>query len=509
MRVSNLSTINQYLIRIASTALVLILISLNIVHAQDGDIDVSFAANEYLSLSGSNVTKIALGADGRIVFAGDFQDINDHRTENVAILKNDATIDTSFSTSVLPQNSITALAFQADGKVLIGGRFTSINGVAASSFARLNADGSLDTSFQAIVDGGVNSVDVQNDNKILIAGFFSNVNEVSIQDVARLMPDGSLDTNFNPDRTYNNPKSVRSIRSNKVLLAGAFGVTRLTENGTTDSEFTLPQVSNVEDAVEQEDLKLIIGGSFTSITTDGSATTRNRLARLDADGSLDANYDPDLDNSIESLELFNDGRLAVGGRFDNVGGLASRSFAIIDAMGVSAARQNTIFVDSAAEDMIIDANQQIIIVNSASSRSTENGISRFNVIRYTSEDLVDPALEVQALTDTNVNLNVISQDSEGRTLVAGSFTKVNGVTIPNLVRLTPTGEVDTSFVTPIEDGNRQNSATIAVQADNKVLVSGFLALGGNDRELCLYALMKMVVQTRALIGPVVFLFQMS
>jgi uncharacterized delta-60 repeat protein len=98
---------------------------------------------------------------------------------------------------------VNSIAVQSDGKVLIGGLFTSYNGTSRGYVARLNTDGSLDTGFLATGAGAggltypdVNSIAVQSDGKVLIGGLFTSYNGTSRGYVARLNTDGSLDTGF-------------------------------------------------------------------------------------------------------------------------------------------------------------------------------------------------------------------------------------------------------------------------------------------------------------------------
>ena len=88
---------------------------------------------------------------------------------------------------------------QADGKILVGGYFTTIGGVTRNRIARLNADGSLDTEFNPNANGYVYSIVPQADGKILIGGIFTTVGGVTRNRIARLNADGSLDTAFNPN----------------------------------------------------------------------------------------------------------------------------------------------------------------------------------------------------------------------------------------------------------------------------------------------------------------------
>ena len=92
-----------------------------------------------------------------------------------------------------------SLAVQSDGRVLIGGNFTTVNGVSRNRIARLSADGSLDTTFLNGLAGAtsiVQSIAVQPDGRVLIGGEFTTVNGVSRNRIARLNADGSVDTTF-------------------------------------------------------------------------------------------------------------------------------------------------------------------------------------------------------------------------------------------------------------------------------------------------------------------------
>ncbi len=87
------------------------------------------------------------------------------------------------------------MAVQADGKIVIGGGFISVNGAPRKYIARLNTDGSVDTGFN--IGRGANrpvtAVAVQTDGKIIIAGQFTIVNGVLRNRIARLNADGSVD----------------------------------------------------------------------------------------------------------------------------------------------------------------------------------------------------------------------------------------------------------------------------------------------------------------------------
>ncbi len=100
------------------------------------------------------------------------------------------------------QRSRITLIRQPDGRLLVGGLVGRINGQDCSGVMRLEANGQLDRSFRCAItnapEGRVMSMALQGDGRIVICGFFSVVNGVEVPHIARLNPDGSLDTTFHP-----------------------------------------------------------------------------------------------------------------------------------------------------------------------------------------------------------------------------------------------------------------------------------------------------------------------
>ena len=126
-----------------------------------------------------------------------------------------------------PTNSVNA------GKVVVGGDFTSFGGFARGRIARLNADGSVDTTFDpgTGADGLVRSVTIQLDGKVLLGGAFTNVNGVALTRIARLNNDGSVDATFTPGLGANDSVYAVTLQPDqRILLGGEFsqcsGVTR-------------------------------------------------------------------------------------------------------------------------------------------------------------------------------------------------------------------------------------------------------------------------------------------
>src|SRR5262249_20552779 len=114
---------------------------------------------------------------------------------------------------------------QPDGKVLIGGSFESVNGVARKNIARLNEDGSLDPSFDpgAGADYSVCAILVQTDGRVVLAGGFGRVNNIRSPGLARLNVDGSVDLGFAPQAApVMSGTSLLMEPDGKILAGGTF-----------------------------------------------------------------------------------------------------------------------------------------------------------------------------------------------------------------------------------------------------------------------------------------------
>jgi len=124
-------------------------------------------------------------------------------------------VDLAFALGVSLNLAPRTAALQPDGKILIGGSFLLLNeGQAQFGLARLTATGALDPSFKpGSIDpnGSVQSIVVQPDGRILVGGSFASINGVARNRVARLNADGSLDPTFVP--VYPGTNQVTSSRS--------------------------------------------------------------------------------------------------------------------------------------------------------------------------------------------------------------------------------------------------------------------------------------------------------
>lgn len=447
----------------------------------DGTLDDNFI----LTMAGPgtpSVSSIVPQGDGTILIGGGFNSINGETGHAMARLNADGSLDQFLGDGLKSgAGGVASIAMTGDGKIVVGGGFTKDIGWARNRIARLNADGTLDDSFADGLDGAndrINALAVQSDGKIVIGGIFSAVNGETRNKIARLNSDGSLDHSFGgngvPGYDENAVSAVATQPDGKVIIGGDFRVVdgnarnflaRLHTDGTVDMSFpNAPPGPNgtVVAIAEQTDGKILIGGSFTSIQDE----PRNRIARLMADGILDGNFGQNstgANGTVSTIAVQDDGRILIGGAFTEFTGQTANRIARLNLDGTL----DTTFANglSGANDFVsailIQANDKILI---AGRFSTINGEPRPGLARLNLDGTLDPTFsnEFEPMVAWS-----IAQQSDGRLLIRYSSTPTQ------VARLHADGSVDTSFANPlVEEGLWPTILAFAVQPDDKILIGG-------------------------------------
>ena len=336
---------------------------------------------------------------------------------------------------------VLATAMQPDGKTIIGGQFSSVLGVSRNNIARLNANGTLDTGFDPKTNNNILGVVVQKDGKILICGNFTTLqpngaaSATTRQNVARLNPNGSLDTAFDPKPGGSSPwvNCVAVQVDGKILLGGSFTtlgaggtarsrIARVNADGSLDMGFNPNANGSVHSLAVQEDGKILFGGGFTAV----GATTRNRIARVNADGSLDTDFDPKADNNVNSVAVQADGKILLGGQFtllqpNGANGTARNRIARVNADGSLDMGFNPNATGGGPDSVAVQADGKILLgggftmlqPNGAGSGTERNRIARMNA---------DGSLDTGFDPKANANVNSVAVQTDGKILLGGSFT---------------------------------------------------------------------------------------
>jgi len=142
-----------------------------------------------------------------------FTTYNGAARNRIARLNANGSLDATFNPGAGADNTVYKVAVQPDGKILLAGAFANARSAARSRIARLNADGTLDTTFNpgTGANNTIWSVAIQSDGRIIVSGAFSTFNGAPRVRLARLNADGSLDNSFNVGSGMN-------ARANVILV---------------------------------------------------------------------------------------------------------------------------------------------------------------------------------------------------------------------------------------------------------------------------------------------------
>ena len=317
----------------------------------DYTIDTSFNYNDGTTFS-NIVSEILIQPDQKIL-RRDFNTLIRLNTDG----SNDSTFGGAYWNTT-GQEAIheEVLGLQSDGKIIVGGRFTSFttpNPTIVTStkryIQRLNPNGTLDTTFNSAGTGftattgttsfrGVQDVLVLPDDKILVAGKFSQYNGTVCDNLIRLNADGTIDGTFTIDTTPNDTFGILDIeiQSDGKILVGiisgsgaqqftylgynVYGLFRLNSNGTFDTSFPYNVWSGVTyDIKVLPDDSMYIGGQTGTapLYNSYSGTPVSSLFKLSANGVLDTSFNTGtgFNNTVYDVEINNQDRVLAGGVF--------------------------------------------------------------------------------------------------------------------------------------------------------------------------------------------------
>ncbi len=305
-----------------------------------GSPDTAFIPNPGLD---GDVYSVALQSDGKILAGGNFTHADGASRNRIARYNANAALDLNFQATYSGVNgAVNTVLVQTDGRIFVGGAFTLVNGINRNRLARLLGDGSLDTSFNP-GPGADNTVYAAAETfmggsrQLLVGGSFLNYNSTAHAGLVRLNADGSIDGTFNPSLAVNGTVyaiavyPTNSIQAGKIVIAGEFtvvngvgrnGIARLNPDGTLDNSFLIGTgtTNTVRALAIQLDGRILLGGSFTNF----NGMPLNHIARLNVNGQVDSSFNTGLgtDDSVNAFVLQPDTRIVVVGLFSHANGVS-------------------------------------------------------------------------------------------------------------------------------------------------------------------------------------------
>jgi uncharacterized delta-60 repeat protein len=350
--------------------------------------------------------------------------------------------------------TIQVVVVQPDGKILIGGEFTTLspNGGAAvtrNHIARLNSDGTLDTAFNPNITfrngpafAWVYAIALQADGKILVGGKFEKIGEQPRYDIARLDPVTGAADSWAPNAN----SQVRAIavqRDGKILVGGFFNnenciggktrnyIARLdAKTGAADS--WNPNASGaVRSIAVQADGRVLVGGQFNGPHSIGGQT-RNYIARLDALTGMADSFDPSANNTVYSITVQKDGHVLAGGDFTVIGGQSRISFARLDPItGLDDSFKPGV-CGGGVYAIVVQSDGKILVGGAFFGRDCIGGQSRAFIAR------LDPMTGLADKFNPNAAAGFfvlsIAVQADGKILAGGKFTRIGGTTRNNIAQ---------------------------------------------------------------------------
>ncbi len=346
--------------------------------------------------------------------------------------------------------SVEAVVPLSNGQILIGGTISASSGEFANihNLARLDPDGSVDTTLVtgSGFDAPVNALAVQADGKFLVGGDFTTYNGAACDGLIRLNPDGSIDTNIGG--VDNGTVRAIAIESDgKILVGGSFnsfdstpveGMVRLTAAGARDTVYALnlPFVTSLASSVEaitvQSDGKIMAAGLFY-ISAGGEA--KSGVARLHTDGTRDTSFDPgegarfgSFLTSVEALASLPDGMYVIGGSFTSYDGNAVPYMARIDNDGSFDAAFTPPTFDARVQALAPQPAGPIMVGGSFTSVGPQ-------LIRLTSTGAVDSSFNMGTGLSGGTGVRSFAQTDGGPLFVGGNFFGYNGSSTSPILKL--------------------------------------------------------------------------
>jgi uncharacterized delta-60 repeat protein len=462
-----------------------------------GSVDVSFVYGT--GISGGNVYFIEVQNDGKILLGGNFTSYNGTGANGIIRLNSDGSIDGTFIYGTGFNNFVYAISVQSNGKILIGGSFTTYNGTGANNIIRLNTDGSIDATF--IYGTGFNlsvrAIQIQLDGKILIGGDFSLYNGASSNGIVRLNSNGSIDSSFNYGLGFGQTIPLEIDTNGLILYLDAGNIDSYPQSGSTWFDLSS---SNNNGTLLTPTYSTKGGGSFSFLPTVdyvncGSNISALNLQQLTISFWINPN---DITSTSENYLLSLDSIIGVPvyyGVAIDLANFSSNAYAIASSVGdgvfnftvnrrsvqtndrviIKNTWQMITFAYSSAQVVSVYYNGVLVtnvsysggyagtVIGSSGGAGSTRIAHRWGGV--STPDSVDGFLngivvynrplsstEVSNLYDSTKDryvtpiVNSLALQNDGKILSGGAFVTYNNTQANNIIRINPSGSIDTSFI---------------------------------------------------------------
>jgi uncharacterized delta-60 repeat protein len=459
---------NHYILRIA-----LWLCSIGYAWAQSGANDITFNTIDNGLGNGADFQKIATNhvlSNGKVLIGGDFSTYDGDTVKCFARLNADGSLDKTFNTGHVVNGELTKILVQSDGKIIIAGDFTTYRGTSVNRIARLNPDGSIDNSFNIGTGANAKVYDMEfgSSGDIIVVGNFTEFNGSTTNRIVVLESTGNVSTFFSSGTGADNTICCVAYNAGRIVIGGLFsnykntslkGICALYSSGSIDASFNVGAgiYTYPVDITIQSDGKVLVAGWLGGYNN----VPAPNLIRINTDGTRDNTFQYTGLNSHEiyAVKIQSDNKIVFGGLYD-IGRLNSDGTTdnTFSSSGEIYARVNSLFIQSDGKILV------------GGSFTSFYATPRRRIVRLNQDGTTDSGFNVKTGADETVLVVKIQEDQ--KILAGGLFKTFNGVLCNHFVRLNNDGSVDNTFNLPVP-----NERVTAIQPveNGKIIIAGLFS----------------------------------
>jgi uncharacterized delta-60 repeat protein len=469
------------------------------------------SVNCVLYATGSDILGFAIQPDDKVVVWGNGALVfGSTSLPGIARINTDGSLDTTFNPGFgISVGNISSVAVQPDGKLLVIGDFEKFDTTTVPGFVRLNAAGTVDSTFQAMLAQGDEYISRAQVILLLADGTIAVWDQNNLR-LQILNSDGSLNSllgtasggSINTFAGTGNVYAMAQQPDGKLLIGGGFyyfsgqpalNLLRLNTDGTVDNTFNPnATVSNLgEEYQGSTDIKAL------AVDADGRIYVGfgSSCLRLTSSGSPDVAFTPGapVPGGIVAIARAAGGRTFIAGNFISVGGSLRLGLAALLADGTvdpsfaPSAGVNWTQPPGGGQKTNAAATLEPLPDGSLLMTGTFSGVGgvgQSGVVHFLANGAVDSAFD--PALNTGGSISAVAALSNGLWVVAGNFSSVNGSPRGNIAAFSAVNQLDPSYgVTDALDGP---ASLLAVRPSGGLYVAGSFSLVGSSRGELLVAL---------------------
>ena len=177
-----------------------------------------------------------------------------------------------------------------------------------------------------------------------------------------------------------------------------------------------------------------------------------------------ASFDPNADGDVLSIVVQSDGKIVVGGNFNNIGGAQHIHIVRLNPDGMADPTFNATVGSGPGETVRVVAVQLDGKVLIGGDFQSVNGITRHHIARLNIDGSVDTGFD----PDSDGVVNSITIQSDGKIIVGGGYGNIGGQPRSDIARLNTNGTADLVF----NPGSDDPVYSIIIQTDGKIVFGG-------------------------------------